>query len=180
MTKSKKEIDLEEFKYLIDSRGLSEQEEEENRIALLKAREKGYRERTPEVNRDLRLMQIYFQMRSYLDKPDESTESRFTEFLKMYSNALYEKHKDFASDLGIKPITLSQVLNRHREPQEIFLRKLVQHSEKVFKEIGYLKKNMWPRIYYQDKLNHFVSLQEEVMEDQAAYVCIKRIGKKKL
>ena len=178
MTKRKKEIELEEFKYLIDSRGLSEQEEEENRIALLKAREKGFRERTPEVNRNLRLMQLYFQMRTYLDKPDTSTESRFTEFLKMYSNALYEKHKDFASDLGIKPITLSQVINKHREPQELFLRKLVKHSEKVFKEIRYFKKDIWPRVYYQDKLNHFVSLQEQVMEDPAIYVSTKRIGKK--
>jgi len=171
--------DLEEFKYLIDSRNMPvEKRKKEDRI-LLGARKKSIQSMSDFTIRKGKLMQLYFQMNSYLDHPKDETDYNFTEFLRLYVDGLYSKRKDFATDLNIKPITLSQVLNRHREPQEIFLRKLVKHSENVYAEIGYSMTDMWPRVYYQDKLNHFISLQEQVMEQEGKYVSTKRIEKLK-
>jgi len=172
-------MDLEEFKYLIDSRHIPEEEREREDQLLLEARKKSIQNMSDSTIRKGKLMQLYFQMNSYLDNSEGKPKYNFREFLKMYVDALYTKRKDFATDMDIKPITLSQVLNRHREPQEIFLRKLVKHSKEVFEEIGYSINDMWPRVYYQDKLNHFTSLQEQVMEKEGKYVSTKRIRKLK-
>lgn len=180
MNKQKKEPELEEFEFLIDSRNLTQSERENENKILLKARQKSVKNMSESTIRSGKLLQLFFRMESYLATPEKSSKPMFAEFLTDYIEALYDRQKDFAADLDIKPITLSHVLNQHREPQQIFLRKLVVHSEDVYKEIGYFKKEIWPGIYYQDKLNQFVSMQEQVMEEQKEYVSTKRIGKKKL
>lgn len=43
-------------------------------------------------------------------------------------------------------------MNHHREPQEAFMLKLMIHSEKVFAQVGALKKTTWHQIYYHEKL----------------------------
>lgn len=150
-------------------------EKEAEKEAILRAREARFRSRSESEKKIARLMQLKFQMEAYLEKPDSSTGQKFSEFLKVYVDTLYDKRKHFASDLSIAPIELSQVLNQHRAPQDAFLRRLVIHSRASYKHIGPFDPDVWPRIYYQDKVSQFLFTQEQVKESEAKYVTPRKI-----
>ncbi len=175
MTDNRQKKELEDFKYLIDSRHLTNEQREEEKSALLKAREARFRIRPAHEIREAKLMQLRYQMEEYLNKPESNPGPRFPEFLRIYVDTLHKKRKEFAADLSIKPIILSQVLNRHREPQEVFLQRLILHSANTYQHIGKIRKDLWLKVYYQDKLNHFLSTQDKVQESQAKYVTNRRL-----
>lgn len=56
----------EEFKDLIDSRGLSKEENKVEREIILKGREERFKKRSIEEHRMLRLMPLKYQMEDYL------------------------------------------------------------------------------------------------------------------
>lgn len=126
MTDKKTNRDMEEFKYLIDSRHLTHKEKEKEKEAILKVREARSRNRSRYEIQEAKLLQLKYQMEAYLEEYLEEGLCKsgpyFTLFLNTYVNTLYKKKKDFASDLSIDPIVLSQVLNDHRDPQESFTR----------------------------------------------------------
>lgn len=121
-----------------------------------------------------RLLQLKYQMEAYLEEYLEEGVCKsgpyFTIFLNTYVNTLYKKKKDFASDLSIDPIVLSQVLNDHRDPQESFIHRLVLHSMASFEKVCEFNEDMWPRIFYQDKVCKFLSSQNTLKEAEAKYV----------
>ena len=90
--------------------------------------------------------------------------------LRLCPKGLYKKKKDFASDLSIDPIVLSQVLNDHRDPQESFIHRLVLHSMASFEKVCEFNEDMWPRIFYQDKVCKFLSSQNTLKEAESKYV----------
>lgn len=152
MGKSNTNKDLEEFKYLIDSRNLTSREQQEERDALLKAREIRFKAKTENEVKTAKLMQLKYQMEEYLGTSKGSPQPNFQNFLKTYIDALYDKRKNFASDINITPLALSHILNRHREPEEAFLFKLIHHSQKTFSELCEFNWELWPKVYFQDKV----------------------------
>jgi hypothetical protein len=143
--------DIEDFKYLIDSRNLGIKEKREERNALLQAREERFRRRSENEIRRARLMQLKYQMEDYVGSSIFSA-PRFADFLRSYIDILYDKQKDFASDMQVTPMAISHVLHRHREPQEEFLFRLIEHSKQTFQELGGFSWELWPKVYYQDKV----------------------------
>ncbi len=135
MTKNKKDIN-EDAEYGVDSRFKSNMERESEATALMEARLM----RMKNLSRDqiirAKLLQLKLKMEEYIKKPVYDNHNYFTEFLKLYIDTIYPKRSFFAKDIDIAPVSLSQVINKHREPNEEFIMKLMIHSEKVYKDIG--------------------------------------------
>jgi hypothetical protein len=100
-------------------------------------------------------------MEDYLKAPVYDNQNHFASFLEDYVDSIYAKRSEFAKDISVTPVFLSQVINSHREPQEEFILKLMIHSEKVFKHVGEFHKKMWYQIYFHEKLCNTMSNQEE-------------------
>ena len=170
MTKKKYNEELEVWKDLIDSRVLTDEERDRDRLIMLKMRKAKAREMPVELAQSMTLLQLKLQMESYITNPESSSGPLFAEFLKTYVDTLYKRRKDFAADLSIDPMMLSQVLNNHRDPQDTFMYRLIIHSEASFKGLTGFKRDLWPRVYYQDKVNRFISTENEVREAEEKYV----------
>ena len=161
MTNKKGNIEIEEFKYLIDSRNLSDMQIRENSNAILKARELRLMSRS---NHDImlaRLLQLKLKIDDYLNSPYFDLQDSFSSFLRMYVDIIYDKRKNFAIDMSIKPLLLSQVLNNHRDPQEKFMLRLIVHSENSFKEVCEFDQKIWYRIFYKEKVSKIVDGQRD-------------------
>ncbi|MGR3811906.1 hypothetical protein [Jiulongibacter sp. NS-SX5] len=144
-----------DFKYLIDSRNLSEKEKRNVSDALTNAREKRFLERGENEKKAARLLQLKYQMEAYLTSSEVVPEPQFPKYLGIYIDILYRKRKNFAADLSVTPVLLSHVLNGHREPQESFLQRLIVHTSSSYKSIGDFDLELWPKVYYQDKIHKF-------------------------
>lgn len=105
--------------------------------------------------------QLKLKMDEYLKVSDCDKHNYFSEFLKLYIDAIYLKRSVFANDIDISPVSLSQVINNHREPKEEFLLKLMIHSEKVYKHVCGFEKKVWFEIYYKDKICETISNQQK-------------------
>ena len=106
-------------------------------------------------------MQLKFKMENYLKNPIEENGNHFTGFLDIYIETLYSKRTDFARDMDITPVNLSQIINKHREPKEEFILKLMIHSEMAFKDVGSFNKEIWYLIYYHEKIDNIMSRQDQ-------------------
>jgi transcriptional regulator with XRE-family HTH domain len=100
-----------------------------------------------------RLLQLKLRMEEYLQNEEYSNYSFFTSFLTDYIDTIYEKRTLFAEDMKITPVSLSQILNNHRDPNEEFLLKLLQHSELTFKKFFDFPKEIWFKVYYYEKIH---------------------------
>ena len=167
---------MEEFKYLIDSRNLTDKEKASEKEAILKAREERFRKRSGDDIKMAKLMQLKYQMEEYLDNPKCSSGPYFPKFLKTYIDTLYEKQKNFASDINVTPIVLSHVLNKHREPKNDFLYRLILHTKGSFKGLCDFDEELWPRVYYQDKVCDFMESVEEWEKSESKHVKSKSIN----
>ncbi len=167
---NKENKSLEDFKYLIDSRDLTNKEKAEERDTILKARAARFETRSDNDIKTAKLMQLKFQMEEYLSSPLCSVELSFPKFLMTYIDTLYEKRKDFASDISIKPIVLSHVLNEHREPNDSFLLRLMFHSQDSFKDLIEFDKSLWAMVYYQDKVCGFLDSSEKLGKSEKKHV----------
>lgn len=148
---------VEDFKYLIDSRNLTNKEKVEEREAILKARAARFEERSESEIKNAKLMQLKYQIKDYIDNLIDNRNPSFSAFLKVYVDTLYKKRKDFAADINIEAISLSHILNEHREPNESFLKKLIKHSQSSFNELGGFDKELWPMISFWDKTSRFLN-----------------------
>lgn len=120
MTDKKQNIDIEEFKFLIDSRNRSIEEKLAEKNAILKARTESFKSRSEYESLSLKLLQLKYQMEDYINKFECDYEPAFSKFLSQYVDTLYEFRKSFAEDISIKPIALSHIINQHREPKDFF------------------------------------------------------------
>lgn len=165
-----KNKELEEFKYLIDSRNLFDKEKKANTNAIMKARESRSRKRSKHDIMLAKLMQLKLQMDEYLKAPDYMAQYPFSKFLRIYVDIIYDKRKNFANDMSIEPLMLSQVLNNHRDPQEKFMLRLLIHSENSFKNVCEFDQKTWYRIFYKEKTGRIISSQNEWRSSVEKYV----------
>ena len=109
-----------------------------------------------------KLLQLKLKMEEYLKNPVyDDNGNYFSEFLESYVDIIYSKRSVFAKDIDIAPVSLSQVINNHREPNEDFIMRLMIHSEMVFKNVCEFHPKIWYQVYFQEKICDTMSSQEE-------------------
>lgn len=162
MNKNQEHKDVE---YGIDSRYNSEKEALEDGSLLMKARIERMKTLSSAQIAKAKLLQLQYQMEEYIENPVHYETTAFTKFLSTYIDTLYQKRIHFAEDLSIKPVALSQILNNHREPNEEFIKKLMVHSELIYKDSKSFKKKSWYQIFLQEKINFMMSRQDEWRSD---------------
>ncbi|MEN5053862.1 hypothetical protein [Sphingobacterium kitahiroshimense] len=158
---NKKTALLDAMEYGVDARYDSQEGKQKDARALMEARTLRMAKLSQQDVLRAKLMQLKLQMDEYLSSSGDSKEYQFTSFLHSYIDTIYDKQQEFALDIDITPVSLSQILNNHREPKEEFFKKLMIHSERVFKAIKGFHKQSWYMIYYRDKINETMAHQDE-------------------
>lgn len=120
-----------------------------------------------------RLLQLKLQMEDYLRQPIYKDFNFFTNFLSTYIDTIYEKRVMFAKDINITPVSLSQILNNHREPKDEFMLRLMLHSELTYKKICDFQQRTWYQVYYHEKICDTMANQDEWKPEEKKYVKIK-------
>lgn len=159
MTEKRKNIKNTEFG--IDSRYKSNKEHESEATALMEARLKRMKNLSKDQITKAKLLQLKLKMEEYIKKPVYDNHNYFSNFLKLYIDSIYSKRSTFAKDIDVAPVSLSQVINNHREPKEEFIMKLMIHSEKVFKNVCEFHKKTWYQVYFHEKICDTMSNQEQ-------------------
>ncbi len=102
-------------------------------------RKKNESKRTAESKLITQLLQLRFLMEDYINESSYSKNCDFSYFLKEYISRLEKKNKDFAKEIDVDPTELSQIINKHRPPNEKFIIRLELHSNKNFPAITWFK-----------------------------------------
>lgn len=172
MTKNRK-VEQDGAEFGVDSRYASAKERKSDGQALMEAR----LERMKQVSDDdiikAKLVQLKLKMEDYLQKPVYKDHNFFTEFLAAYIDAVYSKRSNFASDIDITPVRLSQVLNNHREPHDEFMLRLMVHSEKTYQNVCDFPQKTWYQVYYQEKICETIISEDEWRPEVEKHVKIK-------
>ena len=93
--------------------------------AMIKARKKFPRKE----NLYLFLVRLKYKMQDYcLGKTKTEPLASFGKFLAEYIKVVGKKNKDFAADINLTEVEMSQLLNKHRDPSEKILIRLELHS----------------------------------------------------
>ena len=129
---------------------------------------RAYRKRieTKRTSKDkliIQLLQLKYQMNDYLSTGSPNDIYNFGFFLKEYINILNKKDKDFAEEIDIEPSKLSQIINRHRKPNEEFIIRLELHSNKNFPAI------MWYKLLEKEKEQEIIN-DIEIRNQQKKHV----------
>lgn len=161
MTNKKNTIMIEDAEYGLDSRYKSTKERETEATALMEARLMRMKNLSKEQVIRAKLLQLKLKMEEYLKKPVYDNRNYFSEFLGLYIDTIYSKRSVFAKDMDIAPVSLSQVINNHREPKEEFILKLMLHSEMVYKNVCEFHKKTWYQVYFHEKICDTMSSQEK-------------------
>lgn len=119
-----------------------------------------------------KLMALKLQMEDYLKKTVPRENHSFTSFLSTYIDIIYDKRASFAQDINITPVSLSQIINNHREPKEEFMLRLMLHSELTYKGICDFQKRMWYEVYYHEKVCDLIAHQNEWKNSETKHVKI--------
>ncbi|HMG82895.1 MAG TPA: hypothetical protein VK559_07655 [Ferruginibacter sp.] len=104
-----------------------------------KWRKENEAKRTVEGKLKIQLLQLKFLMEDYIQQMDYKKDYNFSYFLKEYIIRLEKKNKDFAGEINVDPTELSQIINKHRAPNEKFIIRLEIHSNKNFPAIMWFK-----------------------------------------
>jgi hypothetical protein len=161
MTNKKNTIIIEDAEYGVDSRYKTNKERESDATALMEARLVRMKSLSKDQIIRAKLLQLKLKMDEYLKKPVYDNRNYFSEFLESYVDIIYSKRSVFAKDIDIAPVSLSQVINNHREPKEEFILRLMIHSEMVYKNVCEFHKKTWFQVYFHEKICDTMSSQEK-------------------
>jgi len=159
----------------VDSRYTSKKEKDVDSRALMEARLQRMKNVSADHIVKARLLQLKLKMEEYIKKPVYKDHNFFTEFLAKYIDTIYNRRNNFAKDIDITPVRLSQVLNNHRDPKEEFMLRLMVHSEKTYKNVCQFNKKTWYQVYYHEKICDTMSSQDEWRPDVEKHVNTLRI-----
>lgn len=157
-----KERELEQFKYLIDSRNVSDHGRQKVSEDITKARLERLKSRSSQEIRNAQLLQLKLKMERFLeaDYHELTGDGFISDCIKDYADILYTRRKDFARDLNIDSNVLSQVINGHRPPHKDMLFKLAIHSEKSFTPILPFKRSTWFDLFQKDNVYRMLVLEK--------------------
>jgi len=173
MTENKNHIM--DTEYGIDSRYKSNEERISEATDLMEARLRRMKNLSKEQITKAKLLQLKLKMEEYIKNPVYDNHNHFSDFLKLYVDSIYSKRSAFAQDIDITPVSLSQVINSHREPKEEFIMKLMIHSEKVYKNVCEFHKKIWYQVYFHEKICDTMSNQEQWRPEIEKYVRISLV-----
>ncbi len=152
--------EIEGAEYGVDSRYSSTKEKARDGEALMEARLQRMKNLSSGQITKAKLLQLKLQMEKSLKAPSYKAKGYFIKFLEAYIDTIYNKRKKFAEDIDITPILLSQILNKHRAPQEEFMFRLMIHSEKAFKNICDFDQTIWYEVLFQERLSEMMARQD--------------------
>lgn len=162
MTMTKKNtIEHNRAEYGVDSRYLSKKEQESDSLVLMQARLDRMRNVSQKDIVRAKLLQLKLKMERHLEDSTVDNRNSFTEFLKTYIDTIYSKRIQFAEDMNVRPVLLSQIINNHRDPHDEFIQKLMIHSEKAFNSVCEFPVKIWYQIYYDEKIGVAMSNESE-------------------
>lgn len=161
--------------YGIDSRYKSNKERESDATTLMEARLMRMKNLSKDQIIRAKLLQLKLKMEEYIKSPVYDNHNYFSDFLKLYIDIIYPKRSVFAKDIDVAPVSLSQVINNHREPKEEFIMKLMIHSEKVYTNVCEFHKKIWYQVYYQEKICDTMSNQEQWRPEIEKHVKLSEI-----
>ena len=150
-----------DVEYGIDSRYKSDLESVSEATALMEARLRRMKLLSNDQITKAKLLQLKLKMEEFINHPVYDNHNHFSNFLKFYIDSIYSKRSIFAKDINVDPVSLSQVINNHREPKDEFILKLMIHSEKVYKDVCSFNKKIWYQIYFNNKICEIMAKQEE-------------------
>jgi hypothetical protein len=173
MTENKKNIL--ETEYGIDLRYKSNKERESDSIALMEARLRRMKNLSKDQITKAKLLQLKLKMEEYIKSPVYNSNNHFLNFLEFYIDSIYSRRSAFAKDINVAPVSLSQVINNHREPKEEFIMKLMIHSEKVYKNVCEFHKEIWYQVYFHEKICDTVSNQKQWRPEIEKHIRISEV-----
>lgn len=150
-----------DVEYGIDSRYKSRLERVSEATALMEARLRRMKMLSNDQITKAKLLQLKLKMEEFINHPMYDNHNHFSNFLKLYIDSIYSKRSTFAKDINVDPVSLSQVINNHREPKDEFILKLMIHSEKVYKDVCSFNKKIWYQIYFNNKICEIMAKQEQ-------------------
>ena len=106
---------------------------------LREAREKAQAEMSEKDRLSLKLMQFKFEIEDYLNSERFNPKLTFGYFLKEYVNLQEKKRKNFAKEIDINETELSQLINKHRIPNENIIVRLEIHSNNSIPAVTWYK-----------------------------------------
>ena len=166
-----------DVEYGIDSRYKSGLERVSEATALMEARLRRMKMLSNDQITKAKLLQLKLKMEEFINHPVYDNHNHFSNFLKFYIDSIYSKRSIFAKDINVDPVSLSQVINNHREPKDEFILKLMIHSEKVYKDVCSFNKKIWYQIYFNNKICEIMAKQEEWQPDIEKQVRISELTK---
>ena len=95
-----------------------------------------------------KLLQLKFEMEDYLIQKEYKQGFDFSYFLVQYIDRLEIKKKEFAQEIDVDPTELSQIINRHRSPNEKFIIRLEIHSNNNFPAVVWCRLIEKERTFY--------------------------------
>lgn len=166
-----------DVEYGIDSRYKSGLESVSEATALMEARLRRMKMLSNDQITKARLLQLKLKMEEFINHPVYDNHNHFSNFLKFYIDSIYSKRSIFAKDINVDPVSLSQVINNHREPKDEFILKLMIHSEKVYKDVCSFNKKIWYQIYFNNKICEIMAKQEQWQPEIEKQVRISELTK---
>ena len=118
---------------------------------------------TEKEKQEVKLLTLKYQMQNYVSTPKYDRSKHFGYFLQQYIEMLNKKNKEFASDIHIKPTELSQLINRHRNPNDKILIRLELHSNKN------IPAYFWYRIVEKER-EHEIINNKDMRKQELKYV----------
>ena len=106
---------------------------------LKDARKETQSEITDKTRLTLKLMQLKFQIEDYLKSDNFNPKFTFSYFLKEYVDVLNKKRKIFAQEISIDETELSQLINKHRQPNDSVIIRLELHSNNSIPAVNWFK-----------------------------------------
>ena len=166
-----------DVEYGIDSRYKSDLESVSEATALMEARLRRMKMLSNDQITKAKLLQLKLKMEEFINHPVYDNHNHFSNFLKFYIDSIYSKRSIFAKDINVDPVSLSQVINNHREPKDEFILKLMIHSEKVYKDVCSFNKKIWYQIYFNNKICEIMAKQEEWQPEIEKQVRVSELTK---
>ena len=118
---------------------LSAKQRKEADWQLKKARKKVQSEMTEEERLVSKVLQFKFQIEDYLNNVNFNPAFTFGYFLGEYVNLLNKKRRNFAKEIDIDETELSQLINKHRLPNENIIVRLEIHSNNSIPAVTWFK-----------------------------------------
>jgi hypothetical protein len=153
--------DIENAEYGVDSRYESTKERNNDGASLMEARLQRIKNLSKDQIIHAKLLQLKFKMEEYIKEPVYDNQNHFSKFLSNYIDIIYDKRSLFAKDIDITPVSLSQVINKHREPKKEFILRLMIHSEKAYLNVCEFHKKTWYQVYFHEKICDTMSSQDK-------------------